>query len=463
MMDDTYFEIFWIDRQRDPKGRFVIQLSKTDSEKPGSRIEILTQVARSIELQEGTRLRTRPHVSAPTDISPVQLSDYLWSDGRINEDRLRRHLQRTLERKKPHLYQLQPGVPVLGDDLVDREAKIEEMISYLHESSCHLRAPRRYGSSMRFLDVLLRESMSKPTVREALAVLPELSAWPVPEISRESFLLAFKELKRSISDRQLAFLEKVLSALGGAGTVLLVDEFSVFLRALDDHPGEALDFLDVFKRARVSGDAPLRCMLAGSSGLSAFIELKGLDAQLNDLEPVDVPPIDTDAARILVEELFYGAGKVPSPDVVERVIQTVGAPIPYFLHALVHQAVAQSGTNTIPTVDTVDRAYRERLLGPQGNFVFRDFLLRARAYPKGYQRGAAAILRTLARADEPAEESELRRIFFQKAEAADDESFRRMMTCIEEDYDLVLSDERWSIRSKVLAERWRLGDPWLTE
>ncbi len=95
--------------------------------------------------------------------------------------------------------------------------------------------------------------------------------------------------------------------------------------------------------------------------------------------------------------------------------------------------------------------------------MFIGFLLRALAYPKEYQRGAAAILRTLARADEPVEESELKRVFLEKTEAADDESFRRMMTCIEEDYDLVLSDERWSIRSKVLAERWRLGDPWLTE
>ncbi|MDR3555613.1 MAG: hypothetical protein P4L55_12725 [Syntrophobacteraceae bacterium] len=40
--------------------------------------------------------------------------------------------------------------------------------------------------------------------------------------------------------------------------------------------------------------------------------------------------------------------------------------------------------------------------------------------------------------------------------------YRKLMTCLEEDYDLVRIGEGWRMRSKVLAERWRLGEPWLT-
>ncbi len=41
--------------------------------------------------------------------------------------------------------------------------------------------------------------------------------------------------------------------------------------------------------------------------------------------------------------------------------------------------------------------------------------------------------------------------------------YEKLITCLEEDYDLVKSEGSYRMRSKVLADRWRLGEPWLTQ
>ncbi len=51
-------------------------------------------------------------------------------------------------------------------------------------------------------------------------------------------------------------------------------------------------------------------------------------------------------------------------------------------------------------------------------------------------------------------EKELRGFFTREC------AYQKLMTCLEEDYDLVKSEKGYRMRSKVLADRWRLGEPW---
>ena len=166
------------------------------------------------------------------------------------------------------------------------------------------------------------------------------------------------------------------------------------------------------------------------------------------------------AARVLAEELFYGAGKVPTAEVVEQTVSHVSPAVPHFVHALVHETVAQCSTRLVPAVTDVSLAYEHRLLGSPGNWFFRDFLLRERAYPDHCRQGAAGVLRALAHADEPVPESDLQEQF--AAGRAEPDLFEPMMTCLQEDYDLAQSADGWSMRCRVLADRWRRGEHWLT-
>ena len=77
--------------------------------------------------------------------------------------------------------------------------------------------------------------------------------------------------------------------------------------------------------------------------------------------------------------------------------------------------------------------------------------------------GASKILRRLARAERPTPESELHGLFVKESAGQTEYRFEELMTCLEEDYDLVKENGGWSFRSKTLKERWRLSEPWLTE
>jgi hypothetical protein len=183
-----------------------------------------------------------------------------------------------------------------------------------------------------------------------------------------------------------------------------------------------------------------------------------LQKQLGDLEPIALDPLAPADAAMLVEELFYGHGCPPTPPIVAAVLDAVGAPIPYFLQALVHHTLAERcGGQVDPLL--VDRAYRRRLLDAEGNEFFRPFRLRERGYPDALRPPAAELLAHLARADQPVKVAELRAF----CPSLVDAQFETLLAALQEDYDIAIDGERASLRSKVLRERWGLREPWLTE
>jgi len=487
MTDDTYFEVHWRDRAGQRHGGLVVQLPQDDAVTPGQRVGELTRLARRLAGSGELRLRTGIHVHAPPGTTPVPLATYLWADGRLNGRRFERHLGRMLVGRSPSVFLLRTGVPVVGDDLVGREAQIESLLSEIALGSCHLRAPRRYGktsllyrveerqpravfvdlcdvrSPHGFLHAVLRISMQDDSAAVALRGLPELAAWPSPDLGVQVHEQAQARLAERVGDDVLPLVERVLRALATADVVLLLDEFSLFLRSLlDDNAAWGRRLLQSLHAVRTTATPPLRCVLAGSAGLTGLIEFEGLHDCFDDVRPIDLPPICTADAAVLVEELLYGAHKGPLPEVVERIISLVGDPIPYFLHALVHCTVAEVGGRPAPNANDVDVAYRRRLLGPAGNVFFRDFLLRERAYPQELRAGASAILHALARAPEGIREPELRELLETGPQEPVEGHLDRLLACLEEDYDLVREGGLWRMRSKVLAERWCLGEPWLT-
>ena len=99
----------------------------------------------------------------------------------------------------------------------------------------------------------------------------------------------------------------------------------------------------------------------------------------------------------------------------------------------------------------------DHLLGPSGNICFRDFILREKGYPDDYRSSASQILKKLSRtAPEPIPQDALEKFCTGTCD------FRKLITCLVEDYDLVQSPEGWRMRSSVIADRWRIGEPWLT-
>jgi len=238
-------------------------------------------------------------------------------------------------------------------------------------------------------------------------------------------------------------------------TVLMIDEFSLFLRGMLQHaPDETRTLLELLRQARHRAPV-LRQVVAGSAGLSSFARFHGLGKFLDDLTPVPVEPLDATDAKALAEELIYGAGLRPTPRMAAAVMSDVGLPVPYFIQALCDAARAQAGDCTVVDEATVHVAYRERVLGPVGNQLFRVYRLDYQPYPDATRRAAARILAEVARTPRGASRATLAAICADK-NADPPGEFDALMACLSEDYDLAQRASCWQFRSKVLRERWLL-------
>lgn len=425
-------------------------------------------------------------VAPPPDTDLRSISGYLWGDGGLNA----RHLAKYKQGLVPHNFQPRVGMTVvLEEELVGREPILTRLVANVDQKqSCHLRAPRRYGKSSLmgrlaaklekavmlelsdigtlagFLKTLLRSCFRYPAGTDCLSKLAQYHAWPIAT-DHASFPLifnkAFSELMKDHDGKRIeGLLRTTLTALADDGIILLVDEFSLFLRDMHENDRAALnDFLEIFRQQRIRPDHPLVSVFAGSAGLSTYIELYGMHEFFADLTSVDVPPITADEARLLAEELFYGMQKQPTPTSLECLAGLTGNndTVPYFVQALASYTAEQVGRRSKINEDDVEKAYYDRLLGPPGNFCFRDFILRERAYPGEYRACASPILKKLAeQAPQSVTLEELQRL---RKTGCD---FDKLMTCLEEDYDLVRLGNGWRMRSRVIADRWRLGEPWLT-
>ncbi|MBI4699693.1 MAG: hypothetical protein HY744_00770 [Deltaproteobacteria bacterium] len=491
MNEPRFYELRWLDAAGAVTGSLAIDLLNA----PSPLADVVERIAGAAACAAtDRRLRTRL-VPAPAAGAPVRpVTDYLWGDGAMNGERLRRHLTAVAAGQRPHRFTLRTGVPAEGCDLVGRQGVVADACALLSGGkSLHLMAPRRYGktSLLRAIAEELRRRQRPVVLLEvesldrigtlavqlaaqalrdgvdSLRVLPGLGAWPPADAAPSAVMSARDGLLEQIRPRPEAFLAEVAGGLADAGAAVLLDEFSRFLfGALAGDERELRRGLARLRGGREGGRGP-DLVVAGSSGLRKLIAWHDLEAALGDLEPLALEPLSPQEAAVLVEELFYGHDRPPTQQGVHAVLDAVGVPIPYFLQALVHHALAEHAREIIPSVGpappvtpaTVDRAYRRRLLDAEGNEFFRPFRLRERGYPDALRPAAAAVLARLAVATGLVSRDRLRAA----CPGASDAQFETLLAWLHEDYDVGAEGAELFLRSKVLRERWALREAWLTE
>jgi hypothetical protein len=469
------------------KAGISIRLDVAVPKAPSALLRLFHEAAGTWErTHRGQSLRSEQDGDPLPDTEHVSAADYLYADNSFNGQRFHRHLSMLAEHGSIHRFVPQPGAPVEGRDLWGREQETTRLWACIHRGSCHIQGPRRYGktSLLRYLETrlavekrpavlaevsactnasdffaaLATEAMDNALLHARLAgALRELRGWPAagPASDADQRSAARTRLLAAIRDEPALFGERLLAALAQAKTVLMIDEFSLFLRQmLERSQDETRRVLEILRRAR-RGSPALRQVVAGSAGLTAYACFHGLGDLLDDLAPVPVNPLDVPHAKALAEELIYGAGLRPSPAMAAAVIADVGLPVPYFIQALCDAARVQAGAATTVEEATVHAAYRERVLGPVGNHLFRVYRLDNQPYPDHLRGAAARILTAVARSAGGATRAALAAAF--SAECPDAVAqFDSLLACLSEDYDLEQAGSRWRFRSKALRERWLL-------
>lgn len=412
--------------------------------------------------------------------------DYLYAGDSFNRKRLHRHLTMLAEHASIHRFVPKPGAPVEGRDLWGRDGEKSRLLRCVRSGSCHLQGPRRYGktSLLRwleqrlagenrpavladvsacddaagFLATLAAEAMDVPLLHAPLGeAVPELRRWPNagPATDADRRSSARRRLLASIHGDPERFGERLLGAMAAVGVVVLIDEFSLFLRAILSRSQDETRRLLALLRGARRRTPPLRQTVAGSAGLAAFARFHDLGDFLGDLAAVPVKPLEAAQGEALAEELIYGAGLRPSPGMAAEVLEAIGLPVPYFIHALCDAARMQAGAASIVDEATVRAAYSERVLGPVGNHLFRVYRLDYQPYPETLRGAAAHILTELARSPRGSSHAALAAMC-RRAWPDAVAQLPSLLACLSEDYDLEEDGRRLRFRSKALRERWLL-------
>jgi hypothetical protein len=423
----------------------------------------------------------------------TQLTDYLYGNGNFNADRLIRHLEMFHRKENIHRYTLRPGAPAEGQDIVGRENEMQKIHDLLHDDkSIHLRAPRRYGKTTTLrkingdlnatrqcsihVDLIANETavglfaaiamtaMDHSSCRKNLRKIRELARWPGKSENITSKNQARQRLANQIKSNVWSFANRLLLRLGESKAILLLDEFSVFLKsAVEANMDEAKQLCQRLFLARTQSPV-VRQVLCGSSGLAAYMGFYDLNDEFSDLHPVELNPLNVEQSSMLTEELLYGAGIIPTPSLIRNVLDELGEPVPYFIHALVDALRMEIiSSSRAPNKAAVKTAYRDRLMGPTGNFWFRIYRLDSQPYPENQRKAAKKIMKNLAIKPEGLPEEELFDLYQMTLSRSSRKKFNILMACLEEDFDLVKEDDIWRMRSKVLRDRWALNEAWLTE
>jgi len=261
----------------------------------------------------------------------------------------------------------------------------------------------------------------------------------------------------SYGERALALLSKESPSL-----LLMIDEFPIMTWTMAQRDrADAERFLRWFRAARTAPETRTRFLIGGSTNLVSTLDEFGLVDTANDLCVERLAPFDEHTARRFIETIFSGRRIALSEEVTERILDLVGAPIPYLLSVLLTAVFERHGAGGSPvTPQIVTAAFEEDLLGGATSIVFQHYRSRLDQYYPGLEaRAARGILGLLSRSPRAVEHATLYQIFLRGrglgATAEAQEEFVRLMNKLENDFYIVIEEGKYRFFSRVLQLWWK--------
>jgi hypothetical protein len=423
---------------------------------------------------EGGRVRA-DLASGTLDADIVRdLREYLYGDDSVNAARLHRHFAQLAVSGLIQRYVARPGATAVGHELVGRDGVLSRMRGLIDQgSSLHLKAPRRYGKTSVLTALTEEVSKTRPVLLVDVAsagdpqglvvklIAAVLAAPSMAGIARKLGVANPGQARQLVQREGVAVLRHMLEALGAIHCVLCLDEISLLLRgALGQHESDAewRLMLELLKAGRA--DVPQ--VFAGSTGLSSFAELHGLGEYLNHLLPVQLEPLEPAIAEWLIEEMLLSDERRPEPGLAAAILNLVGAPVPFFLHAFADGLRSMSRAQEVVGIEHANQLYSRWISGSAGQNLFVGYRLCNQPYPPGCRTTARELLGMISASADGASMDLLCEAFQRNPPAGHDARLEGVLACLSEDYDLEERNGGWAFRSKLVRERWLQGDAWLT-
>lgn len=389
------------------------------------------------------------------------------------------------------------GSPPRGDDYFGQAALIENLWAKLKHDNVLLVAPRRFGKTgamYRLLDSPRPPYrplyMDVEHIETAADFMVEIIANLIrdQQFSRvidsvwsgaKGFGLFLKNLPASIelggvkvelrdntdiSKNWLSYGERVMALLAkdGPPLLLLIDEFAIMVNNIAmEHRNDAQQLLRWFRAARIAPQTQTRFVIGGSINLVSTLDALGWVDTVNDLAIVRLKPFDPNTAKQYIESILASRKVEPSPEIVETILELVGAPIPYLLAVLLTSVLErQRATTSDISKDLILHSFQEDLLGGDASAFFTQYRSRLdRYYPGLEARAAKAILATLSRAAGAVSRDQLYRVYLGptnvQASTKTEEDFMQLMYKLENDFYVVAKDGFYEFFSRVIKLWWK--------
>jgi hypothetical protein len=208
-------------------------------------------------------------------------------------------------------------------------------------------------------------------------------------------------------------VEDVIEQQSGKRLVFFWDEMPYMIDAIAKRQGEttAMEILDVCRSIRQSPQTgpDFRMVLTGSIGLhhvlSHLKEQGYSNAPINDMEPIEVPPLAPADAAELARRLMAGEKlKTADAAAAAELVAAETGNIPYYIHYV----VAEMSNRALPADEaTIKATVQDLITGVQDKWSLRHFRDRISTYYPNDEGAVLAILDCVAARDKPISIQEL--------------------------------------------------------
>lgn len=220
----------------------------------------------------------------------------------------------------------------------------------------------------------------------------------------------------------------------------------------------AMELLDTLRELR-QAHPRLRMVFTGSLGLHhvlAALKEKGYaNAPVNDMYPLDVPPLAAPDAQELARLLLEGEGiAVGEPEVVARAIAEAVGHNAFYIHHVVDRMKERAGTPDEAEVASIVSSF---LLDAHDPWDLRHYRVRLSTYYGAEASVALRLLDILALSDAPLSFAEVFNRLQSHITTADEEAVRELLVALGRDHYVERQgDGKYLFRVALLRRWWRL-------
>ncbi|VVB85800.1 ATPase domain predominantly from Archaea [uncultured archaeon] len=385
------------------------------------------------------------------------------------------------------------GNPAIGEDFIDREKEIAQILEALKKDSVLLIAPRRFGktsvmrrvieelsnrndisvflevedvySPSRFLSEIVmalveNEKISKKT--KLMAVLKNSFQWLKDSIEEIETPVGRAKLRSGIEtdlkDDWMGKSRQIFEIINEieSNIYFIIDEFPVALKNME--PKEAERFLHWFRKLRqVSKN--LRFIVGGSVSIDNVVRSAGGVNVINDFKRIKRGGFEKYLALEVIAKVFREEGWEYEAAIGEKILGCIGeAYIPYFiavmLSAIKEEKVSRGGEIN---EELIEKVYNHRILGNEGKYYFEHYSQRLRIFYQSMEEKAAKAILKKVCSVEYYPVSLAFGIFKNETQIDDHEKFMDLIADLSNDFYIEHDPEKGlKFYSKMLRDWWRV-------